>query len=796
MAYFYVLVRGEHCMERKTLLKSNLKSHRGTVLGVFVLILLVSLSLGTVLTVWNNSDRYVNSEMDRLGYGDLTAWVSGLSEAAPLAEEISALDVVDSVGVQSLIFSEYEIGNQESDSEGQLILYEPERYPYKFFIDDLTGYGDAPKEITPGEIYASASMVSMFGVRIGDSITFPIARSGGDMVFTVAGFFEDPFMGSSMIGMKSFLISGQDHEKISEMIRAAGADGLAREGFMLHVFQSEDGSLAAAQFNAVLNQSTSLTSWVEFTHSREAISGFMLTLQNVFTSLLLAFVGILILASMAVLSHSIGSTIEQDYTNMGILKTMGFTSGKLRRIQLLQYLITTLCGMAAGMLLSIPAAGFICQMTVTTTGLLIPSALPASICLAAMAVIFSLLMGFVWLCTGKISRISPVSAIRGNWKKSFKSKRAGFRIQKKGLSFWLALRRLFGSKRRYIGACLVAVLLVFFASLIGRVDAWLGPGGEGLMDAFNPADLHIAAQPMGETSIEQVEQTIERYTAITDSYLLGMPNVSVNGVDMTANVITEPERFHLLSGQTCREANEVVLTEFVAADLGVRVGDPVTVAGVLGSREYVVSGIYQCANDMGMNIGMNREGYALIGEESPTMWCTHYFLADPSLQPEIMQALQETYGGDVYLHENSWPGLYGILSAMQLLMIFLYAMVILFVLVVTLLTAGKLLRAEQKDLSIYRTLGFSAGRLRRSFALRFGMIALLGSILGTILSVFLTDPLVAVLMRMEGISNFSSQPRIFTVLLPGIVVIVLFLLFADLAAGKIRKTPLASLPEE
>lgn len=316
------------------------------------------------------------------------------------------------------------------------------------------------------------------------------------------------------------------------------------------------------------------------------------------------------------------------------------------------------------------------------------------------------------------------------------------------------------------------------------------------MDAFNPSDLHIAAQPMGKTTIEQVEQTIESYTAITDSYMLGMLNVSINGVDMTANVITEPERFHLLFGQTCREANEVVLTEFVAADLGVWVGDTVTVAGALGKGEYIISGIYQCANDMGMNIGMNREGYDLVGEESPTMWCTHYFLADPSLQPEIMQALQDSYGGDVYLHENSWPGLYGILSAMQALMIFLYAMVIFFVLVVTLLTAGKLLRAEQKDLSIYRTLGFSAGQLRSSFALRFGVIALLGSILGTIFSAFLTDPLVAVLMRMEGISNFSAQPGSFTVLLPGIVVIMLFLLFAYFAAGKIRKTPLASLAEE
>ena len=127
-------------MEIKTLLKSNIKSHRGTVFGVFVLILLVSLSLGTVLTVWNNSSRYVNSEMERLGYGDITAWVSGLSDAAPLTEEISGLDEVESVGVQSLIFSEYEIGDQESDSEGQLITYDSEQYPYKFFADDLSGY--------------------------------------------------------------------------------------------------------------------------------------------------------------------------------------------------------------------------------------------------------------------------------------------------------------------------------------------------------------------------------------------------------------------------------------------------------------------------------------------------------------------------------------------------------------------------------------------------------------------------------------------------------------------------------
>ena len=84
---------------------------------------------------------------------------------------------------------------------------------------------------------------------------------------------------------------------------------------------------------------------------------------------------------------------------------------------------------------------------------------------------------------------------------------------------------------------------------------------------------------------------------------------------------------------------------------------------------------------------------------------------------------------------------------------------------------------------------------RRSFA-RAGIGALLGSVGGTLLGAFLTDPLVALLMRMEGISNFASHPGLLTALLPGLVVTALFLLFAYGSAGKIRKEPLVSLAEE
>ncbi len=369
-------------------------------------------------------------------------------------------------------------------------------------------------------------------------------------------------------------------------------------------------------------------------------------------------------------------------------------------------------------------------------------------------------------------------------------------ISGKGLALLLALRQLTTGKMRYISVCLVSMLLVFFLSLIGRMDSWLGANGEGLMDAFNPADLHIAAQPMGKTSNEDVERLIESYTDITDRYMLAMPGVAVEGLDYTANVITEPERFHLLEGETCRAEDEIVLTEFVAADLGVKIGDTVLVSGELGSSEYKVSGIYQCANDMGANVGLSRDGYRKIGKETENMWCVHYFLKYASRQETIMQALDEAYGGDVYLHENSWPGLFGILSAMELLMYFMYGIAAAVILIVTALAGNRLLVMEQKDMGIYRTIGFTQAGLRISFALRFAIVSMIGALIGIAFSASFTDSLVATLLRMFGISNFASCLTVKSTILPAVVVIGFSAVFSWMAARKIKTGRLTSLVAE
>ncbi len=779
-------------MENKILLKANLKRHKGTLFGIFILTLLVAAALGTVLTVWNNSEKYIKNELDRSGYGELTAWTTNLPDTTELKNNIEALDEIERVEIQSLIYSNYTANEMESDSEGQLITYIPAENRYRFFTDDLTGYREQPKSILPGEVYVSPSMVSMFGIKLGDEITFSIARGGKSLTFTIKGFYEDVYMGSSMIGMKGFLISEADRTVALDLIRNAGIDALARDGAMLHIFEAKESERTVSELNSLLNEQTALAEYTESVHSKETIAGFMLILQNAFSGILLAFVLVLLFVVLIVLSHSISSTIASDFVNMGILKTVGLDSSRLRLLQILQYGIPVTVGLVIGFLLSIPFGSMVTNATITTTGVLIPKAPSLLFMAAAFISILLLLILFIFIRTRKIGKITPMKAIRGETDGTVTkiTKPAAFGSN---IHFRLAFRQLLSGKSRYIGAFVVALLLVFFASLVGRMDSWLGSDGKGMMDAFNPADHDIGVQSFGELTQEEFEKTILQYTDITDTYVLAMPTASLNGISYTANIIDQPERFHILEGRTCMADNEIVITEFIAANFGIAIGDTVMVRGDSGSGEYIVSGIYSCANDMGDNFGMNREGYLKIGRDHPNLWCWHYFLADSSQKGAITKALESAYGGDIHVHENTWSGLFGIISAMQALLVLMYALVIVFILIVTVMTGSKILLAEQKDLGIYKAIGFSSASLRLTFALRFAMVAVLGGFLGTLLAAVITDPIVSSVMKLAGISNFVSHPNFIGLVLPMVVVTLLFAIFGGFVAGKVKKVPLTVL---
>lgn len=779
-----------------TLVRAAIRKQKKSLAGLSVLVLVTTVSLSLAVTVYCNSSAVISSQMQRLGYGALTAWVSNCGNLAELGEELEMQEGVEKVRIQPLVFAGYLINGSHSDNDGELIAYRPEEYDYHFFSDELDGYRkDA--SIRPGEIYLSPAMKSSFHAEVGDEIRFELSRADTGLPFTVAGFFEDPFMGSSMVDMKSFLVSESDYEKILNILDETSAFNLlGRQGAMIHIFSEESAGLSIIEMNRMLNEQTSLGRYSEMMYSQETIYGFMLLLQNILAGFLIAFSGLLLVVILIVLANLIKNTLEQEYADIGILKTIGCSGGTIGIVQVLQYICPVIAGTAAGIVLAMPIAHAAANLTVTSTGILMSGNLPG----AYLAVIFLLVIcgiaAFILAATKQVLSIRPLQAITGRNVPPVRIKGQN-PIRKGMLGISLAVRQLLTGRRRYAGVLTVTALLTLFAAVVGRLEAWVGPGGEGLMNSFSVAEHDLGIQPAaGDFDMAPVEEMINSYSPITDVYRIAMQNGSVNGVDYTINVLDKPEWFHILEGETAAGEDQLLVTAYVADDLDIAIGDTVVVSYGGQSGEYTVSGIYECANGMGANVGMSIDGYARIGDIMEDIWCYHYIIEDGSLRDTVMEALMARYRLEADIHNNSWTGLDGIVSVLHMVILIMYGVTALIIGIVVALSSHRVLSAEQKELAVYKSIGLTVSGLRTTFSLRYGLTAAAGTAAGTLLAAVCADSVVSMILRNFGIGGFRSEIGAMDALLPAFVVTILAFIFAWCFGRQIKTVSVTRLLQD
>ncbi len=779
-------------MKYFNLLRADMKSQKGSLIGIFMLILIITVSLCAVISVWSNSNDYEKERIEGVEYGDIAYWLPEIPNREELAAQVEALDEVERVEVQEIIvFHRYFVQGETEGVEGSihLLTWEDCGQNYRIYREDMEGFREKPEELKDGEVYVSSSFCAIYDVQAGDTLELTAQEGGPAEVFKIKGFFEDPVAGSAMMGMKQIFLTQNDMRKLSGQLDEAGENAQGQRLNVFHLFRVKDSALSAGEFQKIVNAGTDLAAEAGFSYGKETIMGFMLILYNIFAGFLLVFVMVLLVVAMLIAGHSISSGIEQNYVNMGILKAIGYTRRDLRIVWLLQYLFVIVCGMGIGIPLSTLVVRKINRLTVTVTGLLVPSPIPVGKSLLALGAILLVIIAFICVKTAKISRITPIRAIRGGAEDVYFKSRFMAPIRKGGLHFWLAYRQLISGKKQYISACLVASLLVFFLSLTARMDAWIGPDGKGLMDSFSASRYDLGIRCTDEGMAEEIEGILEERAGIVDSYQFVMNRASVGQIEYLMNIISEPEYFNLHLGRSCLYRNEIVVTQGVADELRIGIGDTVSVAFGGKELDFIVSGIYQCANDMGENFGISKEGFERFREPEveEESYYTYYLFQDTSVTEETAQFLKETYGERIFIDENMWSGVDIIVLALSALMVFMYLVTIVFILITVTLTGSKILYKEQHDLGIYKSLGYSSGKLRLAFSLRFGIVSAAGSVLGILLSAVLTDPLASAMLKMCGISRFASSLTPFRMALPAMIVSALFFLFAWYAAGRVKK---------
>lgn len=775
---------------RLSLLKKNLRRHCKSVVGIAVLLFLVTLVFNSAYSLFQNANTYVNSEMSRTGYGDLNIWVSNLPKNKKINASVEKLSSVKRVVSYPDVISNYTTRGIQSDSEGVFLKYQAKQ-KWKFFKGNTNDFVYKPT-FKSGNAYVPISFKSLYGTRIGDTIEINLSRDEKQNYrLKVGGFYEDPGLGSTMIGLKNVVVSPQTYNSINRRIQSLGRNTTARSGEMLRIFKN--GSISNDGLNNLINRKTNISNYLDYAYSRTTLQSFMVILQQAFAGLLIAFAIVLLVVTILIVSHTIRNSIEQETKELGIYKALGFSSTDLRLQELYTFMIPVIIGIIAGLVGLNPFVEYLKDLNITTLGINFTVRFNLQLIAIFIVSLVVILTLVIVLTTNKITHITPLSIIR---QQTITGNKVDFEISKKHLVSSLAIKQILTNKRRYLSAMFVALLLTFSLMFVGRINAWLGPTGQGMMDAFNPQDHDLGIQTFGRVPQDEIDDIIKRYSRVTATYELAMPKLALDGVNYTANVSTAPERFHILAGHAPAKSNEVVITEFLARDINKKIGDYVTVQNRGRSARYHISGFYQCANDMGSNFGMSRAGYLRIANDDPRIWCHHYFLANKSANTEIFNYLSKRYGDRIHVHENTWPGLFGILSSMHSLIIGMYVVIAIISLITVILISQRILQQEAHDLALYKALGFNSNLLQVSYAIRFLVISFIGAILGTVLATGLSDPIAGRIMSIAGIADFHSHLNLVQMLIPIITVTLLFTIFAYYASKKIKQISVTRLINE
>lgn len=777
-----------------TLVKANFRSKKGTFIGVAILLFIITVCLCAVINIFENASDFEERELNRIGYGDITYWISDSRDTDRLRAQIESLDAVEKVELQPMLLVTYSVNGITCDSAAFGIAWEEGERALHIYEDDLSGINAHPDAPGEGEVYVPPSFRSLYHAEIGDEVNVHITGETDARHYRIAGYLEDPVAGSSIMGFKSIIFSEKDADNLKEIYESAGEAVLGRGIYAVRVTGKGAGSDSGNALQKLLNEQTDLAQYAIAGYQKTTIAGFMLLFQNIISGILLVFILVLLVVALIVIGRSITAAIEEDYVDMGILKAVGYTRGDLRRVQILQYLILILSGMLMGIPVSAAVAKAVNRLMIVINGVMITGEIPWLYSLAALGAILLLFVLFILAATARIGQITPIRAIRGGADDVYFKDRFAVAIHQKGLGFWLAVRQLLSGKKQYISACLVASLLVFFLSIMGRLGAWIGEDGSGLMAALNVSDYDLGVWYAESGIQETAEGKISAEAGIEDTYILRVTKGTLNNMEYIMYSSSKPEYYHILEGRTCKYANEIVITEFLAQDLGVKIGDTVQVAYQGNTGEFLISGIYQCPNDMGANFGMNLEGYTEIGgyrendHANRYGFFTYYILKDSTKTAEIAEWLETTYGEDIVLDENRWDGLESVLGVLNVMNAAEYAVSVFFIAVVAFMTGHRILYRERRDLGIYKSLGFSSGKLRSSFAMRFAIITALGSLSGVMGSAIFTDPLASAILRMTGVSRITSHLDPVSMMLPAVIVTALFYGFAWLLAGRIRRT--------
>ncbi len=783
-------------MEILTILRANIRHKKGSFFSIVLLMAIISMALVSIVSVTDNIYHGIADAQERIHAGTLLCMIDKNKLTKELLADVENHELVG--GVETVESIDASAFSYDGNEYGNSVFLREDCQNYRLFNEKGTGYKKEIPVLRRGEIYISQGIKTTLSCGKGDVVTITVASGSFD--FKIAGIIEDPELGAQTIGWKNIFVSREDFRSLYSEV-----DGLAKpeENFCTIVTQvsidkKDDCTLTDAKFARRVNLDTKIADMGFGSLRKDLQVNYTFLFPKIICLILSVFVLLLLVAVVVVMCHSLSTGIEMEYVTFGVMKAQGFVKGKIRVILAAQYLLAELGGMILGTVAALPLCRWLGNIFQPITGIVPRRSVSLGECVLILCAVLGISVLCILLITRKISKIMPVRAIAGGRDEVYFDSRFHVAIRKKLFSVTLAFRQFTSNMKQYAGVGAIVALLVYFmaammvlVNVISATTAWEAMG-------IDYSDLDISFEKgVTRQELGEVEKTLGKICKFETSYQSwGNAYLSVDGEQMLACIYCDGKFVKAISeGRNIRYDNEIVMTEIAADNLGLKIGDKVSVGYQDRKAEYMICGLNQHMNDAGVNFSMTMDGATRLLDEVKVHYAG-YILEDKAQGEKVVAKLGERYGDLLTAEYDDAPMDETYELAINAMTLVVYVFSVFFSMIVVQMVCSKAFIRERRDIGIYKALGFTSARLRLQFAVRFSIVAAFGAVAGCGLAALFAGGMLSAILKQIGISSFRVTFHFSTFAIPFLLICTCFFLFSYMASRRVKRVEVRELVQE
>ena len=682
---------------------------------------------------------------------------------------------------------------------------------YTFWIDRIeekrtisTLYGTKAQDTAwkPGENDILLPYYLKTAYTLGDE--FYLTVGGREHCFRIAGFFEDPMLGTPLnVTIYHVYISQAYYEKLMEEEPALSNQTATlyrlrlEEGINTIEFEEEMTGLIARKIPEAAEGTA------RFSLNWMGMRGAGCVMSYIGMGLALIFSGLLICVTLVIVCFGIRNFIERNMKNIGILMAGGYTAKQLRRETVLEMGLVSAAGAAAGVLLGILGSGVTGSLQAILSGLKWEEKINVGVALFVIAAAVTIVCGAAFFSGRAYKKISVLDALRGGIH-THNFKKCVFPIEKNRLPLplVLALKGIWGEKKRSIGILGIVVLLSVTTCVSFSLFEHFVMTTDTLLDFAGIDNGDVAIYGNDLTGIKE---ELENWDEISGVLTYQTTEVKLSYKDTERTISCDIwddfgllQHDILLEGRFPKYQNEVVLSTNAANELGAARGDVVYLEGKRGRQDYLITGIDQKINHMGKKALLTVEGLerADVSAHAPALYL---YLEEGVSFTEIEDKLKQKYT-DLEV-SDSWKVVAESISGVafsigMICVVFLVITGLVVIFVEILLIRSKMAR-EKRNYGIQKALGYTTAQLMLWTMTSNLPLVVLGAAIGAVVSEPLGNRLIMACFSLFGFQKVSLPVSLFWQICAVTAITVIALAAAFFASFKIRKIhPVKLLTEE